>query len=232
MTGTNEADAELRMISAKALAMLVTMHRQALGWTQETLSEISGLTVRTIQRVEKGEASSVDTRRALARAFQMEDIDAFNKPHAFKSAEQIKKDAEEFQRKHMTLPVTTATTGKQLADFAEQAQMRCFQQPDNVSDEVAEIASGIFDYLADYGEVDELYTYTQKLEVHATLDEQLSCLKNVGYSLCYALRKTSIVGKDWVDKTPMPVGIAYAFAVKRGEEPKLVVVPKALDVGF
>ena len=206
MTATNTADAELRMISPKELAMLVTMHRQALGWTQETLSEIS--------------------------AFQIQDIDAFNKPHAFKSAEQIKKDAEEFKRKNMTLPVTAAAGGKQLADLTEQAQMRCFQQPDNVSDEVAEIASGIFDYLADYGEVDELYTYSQKLEVHATLDEHLSRLKDAGYSLCYALRKTSIVGKDWVDKTPMPVGIAYAFAVKRGEEPKLVVVPKALDLGL
>jgi transcriptional regulator with XRE-family HTH domain len=232
MTGTKEADAELRMISPKELAMLVTMHRQALGWTQETLSEISGLTVRTIQRVEKGEASSVDTRRALARAFQMEDIDAFNKPHTFKSAEQIKKEGEAFQHKHMTLPVTAASAGKQLADLAEQAQMRCFQQPDNVSGEAAEIVSGIFDYLADYGEVDELYTYTQKLEVHATLDEQLSRLKDAGYSLCYALRKTSLMGKDWVDKTPSPVGIAYAFAVKRGEEPKIVAVPKALDVGF
>jgi transcriptional regulator with XRE-family HTH domain len=232
MANTSEADTQLRVISPDELALLVTMHRQGLGWTQETLSEISGLTVRTIQRVEKGEASSVDTRRALARAFRMEDIDAFNKPRPFKSAEQIKKDAEAFQRKHMTLPVTAATAGKQLADFAEQASMRCFQQPDHVSDEVADIAAEIFDYLADYGEVDELYSYAQKLEVHATLDEQLSRLNDAGYSLCYALRKTSIVGKDWVDKTPMPVGIAYAFAVKRGEEPKLVAVPKALDVGF
>lgn len=30
----------------------------------------------------------------------------------------------------------------------------------------------------------------------------------------------------------MPVGIAYAFAAKRGQEPKLVVVPKALDLGL
>jgi hypothetical protein len=47
----------------------------------------------TVQRVENGEPSSVDTRRALARAFKIENIDVFNKPHAFSSSEKIKKDA-------------------------------------------------------------------------------------------------------------------------------------------
>jgi transcriptional regulator with XRE-family HTH domain len=218
------------MISSQELAILVTMRRQALGWTQETLAEISGLTVRTVQRVEKGEASSVDTRRAIARAFQMEDIDALNKPHAFKSPEQIKKEAEELRTKHMTLSVSVAQTGKQLAELAESANARCFQQPDNVSAPVAQLVAEMFDYMGDYGEVDELYSHTQKLDVHATLDEQLSRLREAGYSMCYSLRKTSIVSKDWGDKTPMPVGIAYAFVVKKGEEPKLAVVPKALDL--
>jgi transcriptional regulator with XRE-family HTH domain len=232
MPGINETVSQLRTISPKELALLVTLQRQGMGWTQETLAEISGLTVRTVQRVEKGEASSVDTRRALARAFQIEDIDAFNKPHAFKSAEQLKQEAEEFQNKHMSLPVSVAAFGKQLADLAENAEMHCFQQPENVSQSVAELVAEIYDYISDYGEIAELYSHGQKLAVHTTLDEQLSRLKAAGYSICYALRKTSIVGRNWVDKAPMPVSIAYAFVTKKGNEPKLALVTKSLDLVF
>ena len=50
-----------------------------MGWSQETLAELSGLTVRTIQRVEAGQTSSLDTRRALARGFEIPDTDVFLK---------------------------------------------------------------------------------------------------------------------------------------------------------
>jgi transcriptional regulator with XRE-family HTH domain len=128
-----EADLQLRVMAPKELALFVTLRRQGLGWTQETLAEISGLTVRTVQRVENGEPSSVDTRRALARAFKIENIDVFNKPHAFSSSEKIKKDAEEFKKNHLTLAVTVAATGKRLANLAEEMTMRCFQQPDGIA---------------------------------------------------------------------------------------------------
>ena len=86
--------------------------------------------------------------------------------------------------------------------------------------------------LSDYGEADDLYSFSDKLAVHATLDEQLALLTKTGFSICYALRKTSIVGKEWVDKTPMPVRIGYIFVTKKGEEPKMVLVPKALDLAL
>jgi hypothetical protein len=54
--------------------------RSTEGEIQATLSELSGLTERTIQRIEGGEPCSVDTRRTLARAFDWQDIDVFNKP--------------------------------------------------------------------------------------------------------------------------------------------------------
>lgn len=39
------------------------------GWSQEHLAELSGLSVRTIQRLERGEPAALETRRALAAAF-------------------------------------------------------------------------------------------------------------------------------------------------------------------
>ncbi len=53
--------------------MLVRKLRLQRAWSQETLAEVSGLSVRTIQRVERGADPSLETRAALAAAF---DVDA------------------------------------------------------------------------------------------------------------------------------------------------------------
>jgi len=42
--------------------MAIKLMRGIMEWPQETLEELSGLTVRTIQRVEAGQPSSIDTR--------------------------------------------------------------------------------------------------------------------------------------------------------------------------
>jgi hypothetical protein len=51
---------------------------------------LARLNERTIQRVENGEPSTLDTRRALARAFGFEDLDIFEKPFPFPDAEKLK----------------------------------------------------------------------------------------------------------------------------------------------
>lgn len=225
-------EAETRQFTPEELASFVIVFRKANGWTQETLAEISGLNVRTIQRIERAEPSSLDARRALARAFQIEDIDLFNKPHTFKSEEQIRKEAGEFQRKNVTLDVSIATTGKQLADLAEQMNCHVFHQPDGVPADVAETAATIFDYLRDYGDVDEHYSFSQKLGVHAELGDYLATLNKAGFSVCFALRNTKLVGQNWADKTPWPVTIGYVFVAPSGREPKQIAVLKAIQLGF
>ncbi len=45
--------------------------RKHHGWSQERLAQISGLSPRTIQRVEQGEPSSIETRLSLANAFNV-----------------------------------------------------------------------------------------------------------------------------------------------------------------
>ena len=41
------------------------------GWTQETLAELTGLSTRTIYRVEKGDRVGLETWAALAAVFQV-----------------------------------------------------------------------------------------------------------------------------------------------------------------
>ena len=52
--------------------MLVRKLRLDRGWSQETLAEISGLSVRTVQRIERGGNASLDSLGALAAAFEVD----------------------------------------------------------------------------------------------------------------------------------------------------------------
>lgn len=51
------------------------------GWSQEQLADIAGVSSRTIQRIENGEACSLDTAQSLAAAFNTKP-DIFLKPPA------------------------------------------------------------------------------------------------------------------------------------------------------
>ena len=85
-----------RLLAPEELAQLVSLLRDQRKWSQEQLSQISGLNVRTIQRVERGDPSGLDSRRALARAFEFDDIDAFNKPYAIPTEQELKAQKEAF----------------------------------------------------------------------------------------------------------------------------------------
>lgn len=47
----------------------VKILREKNGWTQETLAELTGLSTRTIYRVEKGDRVGLETWAALAAVF-------------------------------------------------------------------------------------------------------------------------------------------------------------------
>lgn len=59
--------------------MLVQKLRLQRGWTQEELAIVSGLSTRTIQRIERGQDASLETLKALAAAFEV-DIAALKDP--------------------------------------------------------------------------------------------------------------------------------------------------------
>ena len=52
--------------------MLIQKLRLQRGWSQQQLAELSGLNVRTIQRIEKGQEPSVESLKSLAAVFNVE----------------------------------------------------------------------------------------------------------------------------------------------------------------
>ncbi len=59
--------------------MIVRKLRLQRGWTQDELSEISGLSIRTLQRLERGATPRLETARILAAVFEV-DIQTFQPP--------------------------------------------------------------------------------------------------------------------------------------------------------
>jgi len=52
--------------------MLIQKLRLQRGWSQEQLAELSGLSVRAIQRLERGQSASVESLKALGAAFEID----------------------------------------------------------------------------------------------------------------------------------------------------------------
>ncbi len=52
--------------------MHIRKRRIDKGWSQETLAEVSGLSVRTVQRIERGGKASLETMNALAAVLEVD----------------------------------------------------------------------------------------------------------------------------------------------------------------
>jgi len=55
--------------------MIVRKLRLQQGWSQEQLSQCSGLSIRTISRIERGQNASVESLKALAAVFEVQVTD-------------------------------------------------------------------------------------------------------------------------------------------------------------
>ena len=79
--------------------MIVRKLRLQKGWTQEHLAELTGLSVRSIQRIERGHKCSLETQTSLAAVFEV-DLSTFQSGETMMSTEaqlsEDEKDAIEY----------------------------------------------------------------------------------------------------------------------------------------
>ncbi len=50
--------------------MIIRKLRLQRGWSQEQLAELSGLSIRTIQRIERGQKPGLESLKSLAAVFE------------------------------------------------------------------------------------------------------------------------------------------------------------------
>lgn len=213
-----------KLLTPVELAALVITFREIKGWSQDTLASCSRLNVRTIQRVEKGDASSSDTRRALAEALGYEDINVFNKPLSIPSAEELKIAEEKFSREYITLNVHPLITGKQLTTLAEScvgdtSSLACTATP-----EADKAFAALVDYFREYRDIADFLSETQKIEVNEEMQTYIDTLKKV--NICLRYGTTKINPKFAEEQKPIPRNILYVIGFSLGKELEQVLIPK------
>lgn len=222
-----------RMLSLEEFATLIRTMREAFQWSQETLAELAGLNVRTVQRVENAKSASIDTRRALTVAFEIEDIDAFNKPFAIPTEEELKVEKARLERDYITLPATPLSTGRQLATIAESSTVDISQPGFEMERDAQEVFASIVDYFRDYRDCANDYSESAKFAVYDEMQELIDELQQLGVSIQFATRKVhlNITGEP-SEARPLTVQMSYLIAFERSKAPSEFAVQKKLDFPF
>lgn len=72
--------------------MIVRKYRLKHGWSQEQLAQLTGLSVRTIQRIERGQQPSLESLRALAAVFEVNTEELQQEPDDMNSANELSRE--------------------------------------------------------------------------------------------------------------------------------------------
>jgi transcriptional regulator with XRE-family HTH domain len=230
---TEKTTAEKKPMTPAEIGHLVKAFREDMGWSQETLAELTGLTVRTVQRVEAGEPSSPDTRRALARAFKIQDLDFFLKPNPVPTPEEIAEQKAKFERDNVVLDAKVVSGRDIVAMFSgghsyhAMGAANLVELPKAAQDAFATISDFSRDCMDIAGDVPsrEMLAYGDQL------DEFMEELRDTGYCVAAAVRHTSLVNDSWENKKPLPWTIIYLLAAPIDRPPSKVVMPRNVGAG-
>jgi transcriptional regulator with XRE-family HTH domain len=220
---------EDRLLTAKEIGAVIAMMRDARGWTQETLAEISRVNVRTVQRVESGGACSVDTRRALAGALDW-DLDTFDKPWSLPNADRLKAEQDKLERETIAIKVTPVTSGRHLRELAELAEGWQHNQLTDLTPIAEEIFAEMQEYFQDYGDINDCYSPSQKLEVNRDLQRMIDLLLAEGVSISAGTRRLRFGKKD--DKDAIIATVVHVVAGRTEEMPNVIRAPRKTSVSL
>jgi len=223
----DEPEYETRRMDKTELALVVRMMREMRGWTQETLAELAGVSVRTVQRIEDGQGGSAHSLRALARAVEAEDIDFLIRPQPIPSEAGVRRQRESFDKEHLLLDARPIASGRALEAFMVGINMLACDD-DEIGDENRDSladAAQLFDYLSEYLDAKSEVSHQDRLAVADELETILDRLRQAGWSPVVATRETALMNDSWANKTPWPVKIGYLALRPTGQQtPKLAVL--------
>jgi transcriptional regulator with XRE-family HTH domain len=223
-----------RNLAPNEIGLLVKTVRSQRRWTQEVLADLSGLQTRTIQRVERGKPSSIDTRRALARAFQLDDIDYFDSLVVFPPADDLQKQKELFDREHILLDVQVVD-GRQIMtlmldapDFRALSAGSMSDLPPAAQDAFARIV----DYVRECLDIFDVASRSEILSYGDELDGHIFALREAGFCLCAAFRCVKLAATGAEKPTPLPCQITYLLASPKDQFPTKVAVSREVSGGL
>jgi transcriptional regulator with XRE-family HTH domain len=212
---------ETRVLNKDELGQVIRYLRELRQWSQETLAALARATPRTIQRVEAGAGASLNTLRSLASAFEFQDIDAFTKPMAIPTDEQLRSAREQFDQKYVMTKALKPESGRALAKLAAESIGDYIEPAFEPSKDQALAFAELTDYLREYRDCAEFYSSTGLLEVFEELQAMIERLNEQGVTLRYATCPVIQNTSSDSEVGASPIGdVLYLIGFKAGEAPE------------
>ena len=224
---------DYRRLTDPELAAVIAELRKEKGWTQETLAEIARVSPRTIQRLESGQPSSIDTRRTLAAAFDFDDLDTFNGPWPLPNIERLKEESARIERETVAVDVQQMVKGKQLRKLAARAHSFLITSIDDPTDNVEALLASLQDCFCEYGDCHDLYSARDKLEVDRQFQEQIDELRMQGIGIVAGCRRARMrLKSSQSSDASFFLDIVYVVSASLDALPQIVRVPRNDSFGF
>jgi transcriptional regulator with XRE-family HTH domain len=221
-------DTITRACSAAELGLMVALFRDYHGWSQETLADLSGQNTRTIQRVEAGESSNEDTRRALARAFGMDDINAFNQVLEFPTPEAAVKAKAQFDAKYVALEVRRVTGRELVSSIVRSGPFRAIHTGAIGTEprEVEDLYASVMDYIQDVMHVADEIGHAEALRYGDEVELMIANMRTHGFEIGLGVR--DILVRPGAHRTAM----SYIVALPAGTGARTIAVTKEMQSAF
>lgn len=220
-----------RLLTPEELAVFIKLSREMRKWSQEQLAEVAGVSPRTVQRVENGKPSDLDTRRALARAFEFDDIDVLNKPFKIPTTEEMLEAKAAFERDHVTLKAFPVENGRQLAGLLERHSLDMLTPGFDMERPAEELFAQLVDYLHEYRDCHDLYSEVEKLAVYDELQDHIDHLRRLGVSLRFAERNLALKVNPEPNAQPFRTSCVYVVTYLLGHQPDEFATPRRVRLG-
>ena len=166
------------------LGQLLKKVRANKAWSQEEFAAISGISTRTLQRIEGGEKANMETLRAIAAALNMEVTTLLPLNELMQEAdfakmqaqvqEQVQKETTQLEKELNVLP--RMCNGKELLSVISSVQALNTDHPHPSSQEEAAAIADLISLVRDYGDIHK------DLEPHQQMDaiqELTRCIREV-----------------------------------------------------
>lgn len=212
--------------------MLIRLLRTQRQWSQEQLAGISGVNVRTVQRTERGEGAKFHTRRALAQAFELSNIDALNTPTQVPTAEENEAKQKAFERDYRTLTATKIVSARALGGLASDCHADQSWMAYDPSPAVEAAFAALLDCLRDFRNCADDVPEVDKIGMHADMQGYLNELAAHGATVLAATDDPLMRFGGALGGGPVRVRILYLGLFPTTETPDSFAVPRKARISF
>jgi transcriptional regulator with XRE-family HTH domain len=220
-------------IPPNILAIWTRTLRLASNLSQDALAEASGLSERTIQRVETVGRANQMTRRSIARGFGYDNLDIFDDPTFITTAidalaeihAERAKNSEANHPDHIRLAVEPVSSGSQIASLIDRCDAWVFDCADTASAGGKGLAAILFDNVQDYGDIWQAQYPSARLEAREAFTGMLTDIARERLCVCLAIRPGHL-GPVATGQAPVPFNTGYLIVVPAAQALSHILVPK------